>query len=788
MTEVPAPFGKYYLTEKLAAGGMAEIYLAKLLGPGGFEKLLVLKQIHPKLSGQRHFVDLFVAEAKILVGLVHGNIVPVYELGVIGDTYYIAMEYIDGPSLYRFTEQVRARGETMEPAVAAHIATKILDGLDYAHRKGEGIIHRDLSGRNVMLSRDGEVKLVDFGIAVALGDPGDLAGDTPAGSFPYMSPEQVRREPLTGQSDLFSVGILLWEMLAGERLFARPDAGATLRAVTDAALAPPSAINPAVPGRLDELVMKALERDQSKRWKTAAEMLAALHRYLYSLEETPGARELGRLVAKYCPPTARRRPTESEASPAALALAGTAVAAAGAAGAGPATAVIPRVRQQSFATHVELAGLLKGEPEASAASESGGPLEVVTAVVQRDDVDGGEGLVTSLVAPPRDDGARGAAEGGKPGVPADEGDGEESSAGERAQTAALPPRPSAPTASGASGQRVADEALAERATAARATSDPPASDPPASTGGGDALAARPAADKAPAAAVGASLESAPATAERSAPALATPALAATAAGEAADLSAAATPVYPRASGAEAVAALERSASQLARADGPSRRRRAVIASALSLVAAAAVAAAVLRGDRGGREDLLAVEDPPQLAATEIADLGGSAAVAAADARPAPPPGAGDAARPADAGVVPPLDARRPDLRRLDARPPMPVDARPLPPSPHDARPADARLTPAPADARPDAKLLPRPDAPAPQPKGEPALIKVGANPWGEIFLDGKPAGRTPRTLSVAPGHHEIEVAFPVVSPPRREIYRLDLAAGETRSVLADFTQ
>src|SRR6187549_843189 len=119
MTEVPAPFGKYYLTEKLAAGGMAEIYLAKLLGPGGFEKHLVLKQIHPKLSGQRHFVDLFVAEAKILVGLVHGNIVPVYELGVIGDTYFIAMEYIDGPSLYRFTETLRRREVTLPPASAA---------------------------------------------------------------------------------------------------------------------------------------------------------------------------------------------------------------------------------------------------------------------------------------------------------------------------------------------------------------------------------------------------------------------------------------------------------------------------------------------------------------------------------------------------------------------------------------------------------------------------------------------------------------------------------------------
>src|SRR5688572_29628230 len=177
MTELPTTFGKYYLTEKLATGGMAEIYLAKLIGPGGFEKQLVIKQIHPRLTGQRQFVDLFVAEAKTLVTLTHGNIVPVYELGVVDDTYFIAMDYIDGPTLYRLTETMSRREARMQPAVAAWITARILDGLDYAHRKGEGVIHRDLSPRNVMLSRDGEVKLVDFGIAVTLGAPGE--GEAP---------------------------------------------------------------------------------------------------------------------------------------------------------------------------------------------------------------------------------------------------------------------------------------------------------------------------------------------------------------------------------------------------------------------------------------------------------------------------------------------------------------------------------------------------------------------------------------------------------------------------------
>jgi len=375
--ELPATFGKYFLTEKLATGGMAEIYLAKIVGPGGFEKQLVIKQIHPRLSGQRHFVDLFVAEAKTLVTLAHGNIVPVYELGVIDDTYFIAMEYIDGPTLYRLTETLRRQGVAMEPAIAAWITARILEGLDYAHRKGEGVIHRDLSPRNVMLSRDGEVKLVDFGIAVTLGEAGDdPAGQSaPTGSFPYMSPEQVRKEALTVQTDLFSVGVLCWEMLVGHRLFARPDPDATLRAVIDGDIARPSAEQPGVPARLDELVMRALERDMTARWASAADMLGALQRYLYGLDEPPGPRDIAALVARYCPPETRRLPTHHDPiADAELAFDSTRPRApagerrpddAEPPRPGPSTAVIPRAgepagkrrtraRTETFATHVAL--------------------------------------------------------------------------------------------------------------------------------------------------------------------------------------------------------------------------------------------------------------------------------------------------------------------------------------------------------------------------------------------------------------------------------------------------
>jgi serine/threonine protein kinase len=344
VTELPATFGKYFLTEKLATGGMAEIYLGKLVGPGGFEKQLVIKQIHPRLAAEPHFVDLFVAEAKTLVGLTHGNIVPVYELGLVEKTYFIAMEYIDGPTLWQLTESVWRAHESIAPQVASWIAAEILDGLDYAHRKGDGVIHRDLSPRNVMLSRDGQVLLVDFGIAVPFGAGDDPSAEgAPTGSFPYMSPEQVERRRLTAASDLFSLSVLFWEMLAGQRLFARPEAAATLDAVLHGPIPPPSSVRAAVPSKLDEVVLRGLEREPEKRWGSAGELLSAINRYLYALDEPPGAREVAALIARWCPPV--RQPTPEVVV--------------------PSTTVDDEAHEpvtQSFATHAELQKVFEKTP------------------------------------------------------------------------------------------------------------------------------------------------------------------------------------------------------------------------------------------------------------------------------------------------------------------------------------------------------------------------------------------------------------------------------------------
>tara|TARA_R110002096_G_scaffold44526_4_gene120032 strand:- start:11231 stop:13012 length:1782 start_codon:yes stop_codon:yes gene_type:complete len=306
MDEAPSSFGKYFLTEKIATGGMAEIYLAKLVGPGGFEKFLIIKKIHPELSGERQFVEMFVAEAKTLVSLSHGNIVPIYELGMVDSTYFIAMEYIDGPTVEQLQTALRGPGRTISPSMSAYICAEVLKGLDYAHRKGEGVIHRDLSPRNVMLSREGEVKLVDFGIAVgrATGASESLSAvDAPTGSYPHMSPEQARGEDLDPRSDLFAVGILLWELLTGKGLFARKTDKETLQAVLEYPIPAPSTICTGSDETLDQICAKALERNLSDRYATAGEFLLALNRYLYSKAETVSPRDISKVVAHNCPPT-----------------------------------------------------------------------------------------------------------------------------------------------------------------------------------------------------------------------------------------------------------------------------------------------------------------------------------------------------------------------------------------------------------------------------------------------------------------------------------------------------
>jgi serine/threonine-protein kinase len=265
-------FGKYQLQERLGEGGMAVVWRAKLFGPGGFEKTLVVKQIRDELAQRREFVDLFVAEAKLTVSLTHANIVPVFELGMVEGTYFLALELVDGPPLTTIID-----GGPVPPPLAAYVIEQVLRGLDYAHRRG--VVHRDLSSANVMVSRDGEVKIVDFGIAA----PVDARGPA-GGSRGYMAPEQEAGGNADARSDLFACGVVLWELVRGKRY-------------DGTALGAPTALH--------DIVKQATAADPGARYGDAAAMLAAVSRFLRSATGAMTQAELGNLVRQRCPDTPR---------------------------------------------------------------------------------------------------------------------------------------------------------------------------------------------------------------------------------------------------------------------------------------------------------------------------------------------------------------------------------------------------------------------------------------------------------------------------------------------------
>ena len=202
-------FGKYFLLKRLATGGMGEIYLAKLKGPVGFEKILVIKRILQHHAEDNSFVDMFFAEARVAAKLTHSNIVQIYEMGEIDQSYYIAMEYVHGKSLRDIIDRARELGEYVPPAHAISIVRQLCSGLSYAHNSRDmsgqpiGIVHRDINPHNVLISYTGEVKIIDFGIAKSEMSMHQTETGTIKGKFVYMSPEQSAAEKLDKRSDIF---------------------------------------------------------------------------------------------------------------------------------------------------------------------------------------------------------------------------------------------------------------------------------------------------------------------------------------------------------------------------------------------------------------------------------------------------------------------------------------------------------------------------------------------------------------------------------------------------------
>ncbi|MBJ6764204.1 protein kinase [Myxococcaceae bacterium JPH2] len=277
--EAGTRIGKYVVRRKLAEGGMAEIYLCTARGPEGFEKEVVIKRVRAFLASDSEFVQMFIAEARLASRLNHANVVQIFDFDKHEDTYYLAMEYVRGCSLWELRKRCKEQLSPTPPTLVAHIGAEVARALHAAHRlkiNGEHLhlVHRDVTPHNVLLSFDGAVKLTDFGIAKAgnrLSQPGVLKG-----KFAYMSPEQARGEAVDARTDIFALGVVLWEMLTGGRLFEGDSEVAVLRAVQHSLIPPPARLNPDVPADLDAAVMRALHRDPQARFQTAAELERAL--------------------------------------------------------------------------------------------------------------------------------------------------------------------------------------------------------------------------------------------------------------------------------------------------------------------------------------------------------------------------------------------------------------------------------------------------------------------------------------------------------------------------------
>ncbi|MFK7991134.1 MAG: serine/threonine-protein kinase [Sandaracinaceae bacterium] len=267
-------FGRYTLLERIDVGGMAEVFRAVQRGAAGFERVVAIKRILPNIATDADVVRMFIEEAKLAVQLAHPNIAHISDLGELDGTYFIAMEFIDGHSLKTLWNRLRELERPMPVDAACYILSQVAEALHYAHfaedAQGEplGIIHRDVSPQNVLISFGGEVKVIDFGLAKASSRASQTQDGIVKGKLAYLSPEQAHGKEIDRRSDLFSLGICTWEMLTGERAFRRDDDRETVLAIRRGDVAPISDYA-ALPPALERIVLRALAKDRDERYRTA---------------------------------------------------------------------------------------------------------------------------------------------------------------------------------------------------------------------------------------------------------------------------------------------------------------------------------------------------------------------------------------------------------------------------------------------------------------------------------------------------------------------------------------
>lgn len=291
---------KYVLLRKLAEGGMAEIYLARQIGLGGFQKELVIKRIHQALADNQQYVELFLDEARIAANLNHPNIVHIYDIGRAFATFYIAMEYIRGPDLADITRKAISQGALLAPRRAVEIVCQVAEGLHFAHsyRDKDGrslrIIHRDISPSNILVTYGGICKLVDFGIAKARTQLHDDSGAL-MGKLGYMAPELLEGHPADARTDLFSLGVVLYEITVGRRLYTGEDSVVARKILHDP-IPPPSVWVEDYPSELEVVVMRLLEKRPENRYQDADELQQDLRDVMAELSWPTGPIPLGRYL------------------------------------------------------------------------------------------------------------------------------------------------------------------------------------------------------------------------------------------------------------------------------------------------------------------------------------------------------------------------------------------------------------------------------------------------------------------------------------------------------------
>lgn len=312
------PFGRYQLLKKIASGGMGQVFLARTAGTQGFEKLIVIKTLLPHLADDHEFREMFFTEARIAARLNHPNLIQIFDLGQEGRSYFLAMEYVAGEDVRHLEQRARMESQSIPLGPASRIVADAAAGLDYAHRartsQGEplGLVHRDVSPQNILVGFDGAVKLIDFGVVKALDRLQHTATGILKGKYPYMSPEQASGEEVDHRSDVFSLGIIFWELLTGTRLFKGASDMISIRLVRECKVAPPSAVNAAIPQDLDALVLRALSRDPEGRYPDASAFRLAIEDFIVAQKPQASSAHLvaymrglyGERIARDADPTA----------------------------------------------------------------------------------------------------------------------------------------------------------------------------------------------------------------------------------------------------------------------------------------------------------------------------------------------------------------------------------------------------------------------------------------------------------------------------------------------------